>query len=662
MKKIIVGSLFILLFAACGSEEVAMEVTEPSVPTPEVPLEDTSYNDAQLKSITDGFDSRRKLAFDKMLGKPLVRGAVLPSISNSGIPYYRALSYSLIDFAAKCFWLEEQNQAANDALIENCDIYLDKLEVMRDGDSFYWAADELCRIIEYWGTNGSVKPGLLNATGEDRLYKMMWQWVKDQSKLTVSQQLNSYLFSVSANYQQNNTWEIEGSENHHIQRFFTKWHFAKLLKEKTAYKDLKCDDGFTIVEHYEGWNKYIKQYLRERGRKGLFIEFANDAYNMESLKGIYNFYDFGDNELKSLTRKFLDLFWATWAQEELNGVSGGSKARVYQGRESYIGATHFRKLAWYYLNVGNVSEIKQNLFTFVTSGYQMPYIVMDMALDTKGKGNYEVIQRRLGLAQDGYYSPMPFYRVNQSSGLVRYSYCTPNFIMGSFHCNALPESSWTMISSQNRWLGTIFPTDPDARIYPQCVGTQSGVYNQHWGVQSKGCMIVQRLGNYAKYAGNLRVWISDKGLGQRVERNGWVFMASTDKKAYAAIKFVDGQYTTSVVSDVLWPGRWITERNQNTPVIIETVEAANFNSYEDFQQKVEALPISYQNGILSRTSTYGDKIVFYANYSLLPTINGTTIELTPSNVMNSPFVQSEFNSGVYTISKSGRVLSLDFNN
>jgi hypothetical protein len=655
--------MFIFVLASCGKDEsVTSQNSDPKPPEAD-PVEDTSYSDAQLKSLTDGFASRRLQAFEILRGKQLVRGAVQNPISSSGIPYYRALSYSLIDFAAKCFWLDELNQVANDALVENCNIYLDKQEVMRDGDSFYWAADELCRIIEYWGSNGIVKSGLLNSTTEASIYKMMWQWVKDQSKLKESQQLNSYLYSVCADFTQNNTWDVEGSENHHIQRFFTKWHFSKLLKERTEYKGLKYDDGYTAAEHFDGWNKYIKQYLRERAKKGLFIEFANDAYGMESLKGIYNFYDFGDSELKSLTGKFLDLFWATWAQEQLNGVSGGSKARVYQGRESYIGATHFRKLAWYYLNVGSISEIKQNIFSFITSEYRMPYVVMDMALDTKGKGNYEIIQRRLGLAKDGYYSPLPFYRIDQTKGLVRYSYCTPNFIMGTFHCEALNESQWTMISSQNRWMGVIFSADPNSRIYPQCEGTDKGVYNQHWGVQSKGCMIAQRLGNYSKNAGKMRVWISDNGLGQRIESNGWIFVSSTDKKSYAAIKFVDGKYTTSVVNEVgLWSGHWVSEVNSNTPVIIEVANASGYSSYEDFQAKVQALPLTYSNGIVKHTTLYGDNLEFYANYSHLPMINGKTIDLNPAKVMDGPFVSSDFNSGVYVIKKGARILNLNFNN
>jgi hypothetical protein len=661
MKKIYYVCFVILLLTSCSKDDTA-EVTPPVTPpvNPEQPMTNTSYTDAQLKELTDGFDSRRDMAFGRMKGKALVRGAVVPSISSSGIPFYRSLSYSLIDFAANCFWNDERNQEANDALMENCDIYLDKLDVMRDGDSFYWAADELCRIIEFWGSKGSKKPGLLNATAEAAIYKMMWQWVKDQSKVKESMQLCDYLYSVSADFSTSNTWEIEGSENHHLQRFATKWQFSKFLKDRPEYNTLKYDDGYTAAQHYEAWNLYVKQYLRERARKGLFIEFANDGYGMITLKNIYNFYDFGDAELKKLSGHILDLFWATWAQEELNGVRGGSKARVYQGRETFIGATHFRKLAWYYLNIGSVADIKENLFTFISSDYRMPYVVMDMALDAKGKGNYEVTQRRLGLARDGYYSPMPFYRMNTSKGLVRYSYCTPEFIMGTFHCEALPEDNWAHISSQNRWMGIVFPNDPNSRIVPQCLGTQKGVYNQHWAVQSKGCMIVQRL-ETNKYASNMRVWISDNGL-TKTEKDGWIFVKTSDGKAYTAIHFINGEYTSSVVNEKgLWSGVWYTEKTLDTPVLIETDQASKYSSFEDFQSKVQALALKEDHKVVTHTSLYGDKITFYADYSRLPMINGKTVTMTPDEVMKSPFVNSMFNTGVYTIEKGNRKLTLNFN-
>ena len=55
-----------------------------------------------------------------------------------------------------------------------------------------------------------------------------------------------------------------------------------------------------------------------------------------------------------------------------------------------------------------------------------------------------------------------------AQALVRYTYATPDFIMGSLFCDALPSEAWNNISSQNRWHGAIFSGDRFAHIYPYC--------------------------------------------------------------------------------------------------------------------------------------------------------------------------------------------------
>lgn len=682
MKKILNTFLIAMsLFAAtsCADEEIKTANTI-----------DTS--DEGLQKIRDVFDIRRDAAFESLRGKELVRGAIQKPLNNSDVLYYRDLCYSLIDFAAKCFWNEEMNDEANAALEEHCGIFVNQTELtpgdkylknMRDGDSFYWAADELCRIVEYWGTNGTRKAGLLKPEVESKIFEMMWYFVSDQSYLTryVSSDekpvngKTGYLSIVPADYSLGNTWHVEGSENHHIMRFYTKWHFSKLLKDLPDYKDRRSDDGHVPAEHYAAWTAYVKQYIKERAKKGLFIEFANDFYGMESLKSIYTLYDFGDEEMHNLIGKFLDLYWATWAQEQIDGVRGGSRARVYQGRESMRGDTHFRKLSWYNLGLVGPSEIKQNIFTFVTSNYRMPDVVMDMALDVEGRGDYEITQRRIGISDGTHSINIPYYGFKTDEGLLRYSYCTPDYIMGTFECEAMnapinageigaTSKEWAMISSQNRWMGVIFEGHHSARIYAQCnlaEGTGKANYNSHWGFQKKGCMMVQKMKEeYSRYATDLRIFVSDFGRNKMFEKDGW-FFAEYDG-AYAAVKFVSGGYKSEYLNDNLWPGYWLTANEKYSPAIIEVDKKGNYSNFEDFQQKVMTLNITVSDNTVEHTTLFGDKIKFYTDFSKVAEINGGAVNINPAKVMDSPFVQSDFDSGVYTIKKGARELKLDFNN
>lgn len=674
MKKILntlLIAMSIFAVSSCAKEDINTFKTV-----------DTS--DEGLQKIRDAFEIRREAAFEDLRGDALVRGAIQSPISGSGVLFYRTLCYSLLDFAAKCFWLEEMNDEANQAILEHCEIFDNKTQEaaewpnMRDGDSFYWAADELCRIVEYWGTNGTRKAGLLKPEVEARILHMMWIFVKDQSYLTqyVQKDVNGkpgYLSIVPADFSQNNTWHVEGSENHHIMRFYTKWHFSKLLKDLPDYKDLKSDDGHVPAEHYAAWTAYVKQYIKERAKKGLFVEFANDLYGMESLKCMYTLYDFGDEEMHDLLGKFLDLYWATWAQEQINAVRGGSKARIYPGLNSMRGDTHFRKLAWYNLGLVGPSVIKENIFSFITSDYRMPDVVMDIALDVAGRGDYEVSQRRVGLSEDGKSFNIPYYGFKTDEGLLRYSYCTPAYIMGTFECEALPSpiladgttggKEWTMLSGQNRWMGVIFEGHHSARIYAQCVpeGDNRGLYNQHWGFQKKGCMIVQKMKEeYSRYAIDLRIFVSDFGRNKMLEKDGW-FFAEYDG-AYAAVKFVSGGYKSEYLNDNLWPGYWLTANEKYSPAIIEVDKKSNYSNFEDFQQKVMALNITVSDNAVEHTTLFGDKIKFYTDFSKVAEINGEAVNINPAKVMDSPFVQSDFDSGVYTIKKGARELTLDFNN
>lgn len=603
----------------------------------------SDLSDEQLVKIRDGYELRRKKGFELLKGKPLIREKVVPPIFLNGSNFSRYYSYSLIDYAFKCFWLKEQLDSANAALLENAQYYINYPRAFKDKDSFYWGVDELCSILELFGSHGTKEAGLVRKDVEEIILFMMFEYSKMQSKISKAE------FAVSK------TWYIDESENHHVQRFYAAWHFAKFLKDHPLYRDQKYDDGFNAEYHYSTWNKYIKYWIVERAKKGLFVEMANDSYGLETLKGVYNFYGFGDLELKELSKKLLDLYWAVWAQEQLGGVRGGAKSRIYP-YDAYNGRTTFWKMAWYYLGINEKTAPHENLFTLVTSQYRMPLIVMDIALDNEGRGIYEITQRRQGAAEIGFFSP-PDYRLKPNGELLRYSFCSPEFIAGTFFCPAKKYEEWALISSQNRWAGVIFKDNPNARIYVNCkTGKDDRAYNQFWCVQSKGCMVVHKLQDtlHSRGAQNMRVWISKVGFSKIVEKNGWVF--TTSDGAYTAIKPVVGGYQWEEDEN----GRWIVLKEKYSPVIIEVVRKSDFSHFWQFQIKILSSQPSIINRSFSHETVYGDVLSFPLSYDHVPVINGKQVDLSPTMVMESPFIKSKFDSGVFEIVKGSRQLTLVF--
>lgn len=597
----------------------------------------------QVMKIRNGFEARRDEAIGLLKGKPLVRKKVLPPIFSDGSNFSREYSYSLLDYAFKCFWLGEDIKGANAALLENADYYIGYPRAYTDKDSFYWGVDELCKMLEFYGSHGSLKKGLIEKDVEERIYLMMYQYSKQQSNL------------AKAEYLKSKTWYVDESENHHIQRFYAAWHFAKLLMKDPVYSKEKYNDGHVAAYHFNAWNNYAKEWIRERGRKGLFIEMANDSYGLETLKGVYNFYDFGDKELSRLSGILLDLYWAAWAQEQLDGVRGGAKSRVYPDGAA-TGRTPFFKLSWYYLGIQKTFAAPQgNLFTLITGKYRMPAEVMYLALNPAERGKYEIVQRRQGLAEKGFFRS-PNYHVLSDSGLIRYSYCTPDFIAGSFFCKALPYQNWVLISSQNRWAGVIFSGNEDARIYPCCLKvSDSRAYNQFWCVQNKGSMVFQKLDTLkcSRACHGFAMWISKAGLGDISSEHDCVFVES--EKAYAAVrctspfKILDKE-----------KGYCVVPEDEFSPLILEVGRKADYKDYSDFKNRMISQKYTISNGWLEYRSLSGETLKMDLKQNDLPMVGKKAVNLRPARVMDSPFLQSDYNSGVVTIN-SYRKLVLDFN-
>ncbi len=608
------------------------------------------YTDASLNSIINGLSTRLTTAFEDIRKKAFYEAPIDSAYKTAtGVPMSRTKSYSLCNYAFKSLWLNIALDTANYALTRNADYYLTNPPTyMAEGDNFYWSADIWLKSLEYYGSKGSKAPGRITAATEARLYELMFAYMDYFSKGTEHTPL------LYAEYKKSNTWDVYGSENHHAQHFYTYWHFAKFLKDNPLYAGKKFSDGSTPAQCYTEQNEYFKHWLSERGKKGMLVEMATDGYNEITLKGIYNVFDFAtDTELRDLARSFIDLYWATWAQEELSGSRGGGKSRVYPGNEANGWEMPFKDYAYFYFNIGSKVSISSNMFTILTSPYRPPLVVADLALAKSEMGAFEIKQRALGLAINGRNAP-PLYQLRQDyGGIVRYSYCTPSFIMGCLHKENFTEPKWTLISSQNSWQGIIFSGSAINRIYTYA-STERMSFNSTYDVQSKGCMISSpNLAPYGKYTDSMRVCVAPFGSSNRLDRGGWTFIQYGN--AYAAIKCVSGTFISKS------SGRYLTCATPSSPVIVEVADKALFASYTAFQDKILALPLSYDGKVVTHTSIYNDEIKLFTDKTSLPQINGKVVDLRPSYAFDSPFIKSLWDSGIIEIAKNKRKLVLDFN-
>ena len=620
-----------------------------------------NLSDTDLQTILNGFEQRRADAFATFKGKSRI-------VVTGGSTFNRRHSYSHLDFAFKCFWNNEQNDLANQSIIDNCNLYLDANGNDISNDDYYWTLDMLFAMIEYFGSNGSIAAGRLNSPAENRIMEYLFYFTKHES-IIKSPALNIY-----------DTWNIKNSENHEMQLFYAIWHASKFLKNNPIYSTQTYDDGRTPEQAYTIWTQYIKRWMRERARKGLFVEVSSEFYNAITIKGLYNIYDFGsDMEMKSLAGKLLNVFWADWAQEQINGVHGGAKARTYPGAMSIKGFsddalfdnTYFQKMMWFYAGYPSYLGITRHGLTMLTSSYRVPPLILDMMLDSNGKGNYEKYDVKLGQALNGFYNNSPEFVIDNTKKFIKYSYNTPDFILGSFYNPALSQSKWTMISSQNRWSGVILKGGIDSRVFFQCTAETTSTssdrnYNQFWSVQKKGGIIIQKLNGggteatrHSKYALEMKIWVADSGKLSQVSTNDWLFIEYNS--AYIALKVVYGGYNWVTDTNANFQGQWMILNQEYSPVIMEIVRKSDYSNFTDFQNDILDNQYNYQNNTLNYETSYGDQLTFFSNYSSLPQINSQEVNLDPVKNFNSPYMQSNWNSGIITIRKGTRELVLDFN-
>lgn len=563
------------------------------------------------------------------------------------------------DFALAAYWLNERTAEADQALLtERAQDFPKSLA----GGDFHWHAYLLERLWFLFGSGSRHWPGRMGAQAEAALLDMLWQWAEPRCRLALT-------------LPERDQW-VWGSENHHAQAWSSCWGAAQIFARHPAYRDRHYADGSTTAQMADAFNAYYRRYARAHAAQGLLVE-CNSGYNKYTLGGWYNLADFADDPVvRQRMSLLLELFWADWASETLDGVRGGSRHRCYPGEDATAGAS-MDGAAWFHFGLGPERSQHPSHMCAATTFWRPSSLVLDLARDVAGRGVYESTSRRPGratplatpanfVAEPGqpFYSPTGVYVVRPDEGVLRYTYGTPDFVLGTSMVPALPSAAWTNISSQNRWDGVIFAGARSARIFAQPLNPAKGsVYNAYWSVQQRGVLLLQRL--RTSNAHGHRLWF-DAGL-KCVERDGWVFAQAP--RAYAAVKPVAGGYAWEADSlaqhhsgkGPVDTGRWLACRDEFAPVVLEVARQSDYADFGAFQAAVLANSLRWDGtrldygSALSRTT-----LTLFADYTRAPLRDGQSVDYAPRRVFDSPFLQSDFGSGVVTLRYGGQTRVLDF--
>ena len=565
-------------------------------------------------------------------------------------PYPKEGDWRAENDAFAAYHFNKKTQEADEGLIRVKNSYIDEMP-----HNAHWHVYLQARL--YWLYSSKSPAPRMSQEAEDALIEMMYVYLTRNSLVTAGM------------WNPEHVWTYISSENHQLQGHVSAWSAAKILKDHPQYKTTRIE-GKSLSAFAKAGDVFFKRYFKEKATKGLLSEVASPSYVKYSLNTLYNLYDFSDDlELKRLTGLFLNLYFADWAIEQFDGLRGGSKHRSYKD-ESSNGLTGNN--GWFPFGLGQSSKHPGRIAAATTT-WRPDVLVAELALAQEDRGTYEIRSRRPGLRVAG--SENRREAAPEGGQLLRYTYHTPQFIMGTSMVPALSPNAWTAISSQNRINSILLNGTTPAKIFtqrqPRNNTKKSQTYNREWGVQDQGVMILQHLPKPIGAKDNVRyaqyVFFS-KSL-PLIENGGWVF--TEYEEAYCAVKVVQGDATLRAPAEADFRnekggpnvGTFLELQNFQSPIVFEVSAKERYFSFEAFQREILGNTLA-QNGrvVTYRSKAYRNTLTLYSDYSQLPAINGTPVDLNPDFVYQSPFINGNFGQATITISnRADKQLVLNFN-
>jgi hypothetical protein len=491
--------------------------------------------------------------------------------------------------------------------------------------------------------------GLLSQKAIENFEKHMWLAAKANSKLSEARR---------------DVWDMEGSENHHLASKTCDLLAAQFLRNIPEYANRKYDDGSTPAEQYEARRRYFLSWIDARAKRGQFVEAGSPSYQHDSVNALFNLRDFAEDPLlRKKADMYLDLTYAVIAEETLRTSRGGPKSRVKVGHE-YDAATDRGYDVLF--NAPGRAFVPLGVGAHSTSNYYPPPVIVNLARDTTGRGVYRFQTRWPGPVADGSGKSnndpdgVLWRKLDPERSVLRCGFATPDYVLGS----AGLDARWLDDASMGfRWQGVVFASHPLARIgfeVKPADATDWHGFNPFFSVQDRNLLVTQQWAPVppnprTSRPGHLRIYFSPV-LGEVQEDGGWIFVR--DAGAFAAVKVVAGGYQWTPAwkhAERLDHKAFITLNAENAPVILIANQAADYSGdFDAFRRAVKAQPIRYANGVLQFAT-----ITFHGP-SRAPQVNGEPLNLAPARGYDSPFIRSDWNSGLIYIRKGNDTEILDF--
>ncbi|MEX0332409.1 MAG: hypothetical protein AB3N64_13390 [Puniceicoccaceae bacterium] len=561
------------------------------------------------------------------------------------------------------------------------------------------------------------KQGRLEKRTEDALLAVLWDRTIHENDIYITR---------------NSTLAMDGSENHDLDSKVASLLASKIFMEHSDWADKVLpnigkgsgsgywfhQDGNTHVygpeglaewragdtkdyvsrDHYEAWVEYFHRFIVDRAKSGFFLEKASGHYMTYTMGYLFDMHTWcGDEALKEATADLLDVIWAEWAIDQLHGLRGGAKTRYkYQPNPTPEGIRDaFSGIGQFFF--GGAGNAQHNYFSTMLSDYEMPEMVWKLAFDRKSLGSYAYASRQIGESPANYIGEPGLERTivcNPTSSLIRYSWVTPDYILGTQMDH--PGATHNHLSVSGRFQGLFFAEPRGAAAYVKGIIDEKEFstpamrypYNNTMvrSVQDKQVAVFQAARRVLRQS---PAWFPNEthhpdgmmvgfAKAQHVEEeNGWIFVQNGE--GLLAVRVVDGvqkpmsgggnaankgvidyPLQSEHVDLVETPYTWNESMDKIlfddlwSPVIFEAGRLDDFGSLPAFKEYIFGNKVTLLKtvvpGFYRLRYEYGEnnenRIDFNAGNLQIPRINGAPLDYAPAYLFNSPFLQSEYQSGV----------------
>jgi hypothetical protein len=570
----------------------------------------------------------------------------------------------------------DQDGSSSMMLEKIAQYYIDNPTQIIDPDSAYWAGEYHTLALRLFGYNGSERKGAISRQSELKVLEYMMLYLNYWSRLA------HYDYSLT-----HETYAYWNSENHWWQEIVTAWGYLLILKDDPEFTDKKLADGKSVQQHFDANSNYMRHHMSQRARKGFLLEISSGGYSSRMHNMWLLIHDLSDDpKLKTLARNTLDLWWSFWAEEQISGERGGGKVR-HRGMRGLLPNTETHmSTAWIYFGVGskNMSYFRKLKpdstasslnYATVFSDYRPHPIIYAILQDRDKAPPYAIIQRRLGKsAADSVILPDALNKAGnfhlydyENSEVLKYSWVSRNFVLGTNMRPPLNVSAWEAGSAQSWWHGLLIKGHDDTypeRVVPTLIYERDSM-GAHYAVQSKGSFMTRKLSDVWSQSRDNRklpmgIYISS-GLTDGIAAFEKVIFIN-NPTTWVAIRAADSSFklfNETLPKKFQSTGLFFQLLDDTNPLIIEVAEKDKFDSFNDFKNAVVQATLSYQDGKYNYNALSGDKITLFDDRSS-PMINDKPINYNVENAYHSRYVKSKWDSEVVTILVAEEILKLDF--